>query len=291
MKKSLMALSAAVLVTAASVPARAATLEELQQQLSTLNQEVSALKQPKTDLSGDSALKKAWDKTKIGGYGELAFISTKENGNGNGGNTFDPKRIVLYVNSELNSWITFNAELEWEHGGSDGGISVEQAFLDFKLNRAFNVRAGSMLIPLGGVNQYHEPTNFNSTERPQLDTYLIPTTWQEMGIAIHGDLGDHANYQLMVSPGLNGDGFSAETGLREGRQDFGKDANRNLAVSGRLELNPATNLYTNFSFFTGNSAPSGRPVAYTTIAAFDGKYSLGDFDVMGEYVQVFQNNP
>lgn len=304
MRKSFIMLSAAAIMAAASGQAMAVTMEDLQKQISDLTNEVATLKQaPAKETAQKEAaakespvvetVKKAMEKTKIGGYGELAFISKKENGNRKGGNYFDPQRIVLYVDSQLNDWISFNSELEWEHGGSDGGadggVAVEQAFLDFKLHPAFNVKAGAMLVPLGAVNLYHEPTNFNSTERPQLDRYLIPATWQEMGIAVHGNIGSKANYQVMLSPGLDGNGFSAEKGLREGRQNFGKDSNRNLAVSGRLEVNPLTNLYTNFSFYTGNSAKTGD--AYTTIAAFDGKYSIGDFDLMGEYVQIFQSNP
>ena len=68
-------------------------------------------------------------------------------------------------------------------------------------------------------------------------------------------------------------------------------SNRNMAVAGRLEFRPCTNLYTNVSFHTANSAPSGNGTAYTTVMAFDGKYSIGDFDLAGEYARVYQDNP
>lgn len=212
-----------------------------------------------------------------------------------GGNTFDPHRFVLYVNSELADWITLNTELEWEHGGDssqkNGEIAVEQAFLDFKLVRSVNVKAGIMLVPLGAINLYHEPTNFNSTERPELDRFLIPSTWREMGAGIHGSLGNRVDYQLLVMNGLDGTKFSAADGIRKGRQDIDADNNRNKSITGRLEIRPLTNLYTNLSFYTANSAPSGKSTAYTVIAAFDGKYSIGDFDIAGEYVHIYQDNP
>ncbi|WP_298431760.1 porin [Geobacter sp.] len=208
---------------------------------------------------------------------------------------------MLYVSSELADWVTLNTELEWEHGGVkdelndegelSGEVTVEQAFLDFRIASPFNVKAGIMLVPLGATNLYHEPTNFNSSERPQLDTYLIPSTWREMGIGIHGALGPKADYQLLVMNGLNGAEFSAKNGLRGGRQNLNEDNNRGKAVTGRLELRPLTNLYTNLSFYTGNSAPQGAPDAYTTILAFDGKYRISDFELAGEYVQVIQDNP
>ncbi len=300
---ALIAATAALLASAS--PAGAATMEEMQKQIDDLSAAMRTMQAdeakkaaqavPASQQEPDGYLKQALDRTSIGGYGELAYIFREENGNGHGGNTFDPQRFVLYVNSGLTDWITLSSELEWEHGGSDGGtdgsISVEQAFLDFKLARPFNVKAGVMLVPVGALNLYHEPTNFNSTERPQVDRFLIPTTWQEMGVNVHGALGDRVDYQLMVSPGLDGTGFAAETGLREGRQDFGKDSNRNMAVSGRLEVRPLTNLYTNLSFYAGNSAPGGKPTAYTTLAAFDGMYRVGRFDLAGEYVQVFIDRP
>lgn len=302
MKRSVLLLAATVVLLTAASRARAATLDDLQQQIDTLNSQVKSLKESgkaADSTTGEGSLKNIWNKTRFGGYGELDYIFRRENGNGNGGNTFDPHRIVLYVDSELADWVKFNTELEWEHGGVkdelndegelSGEVTVEQAFLDFRLARPFNVKAGIMLVPVGAINLYHEPTNFNSSERPQLDQFLIPSTWSEMGVAIHGALGDKADYQLMVLNGLDGSKFSAKKGIREGRQNLNVDNNRNKAVAGRLELRPATNLYTNLSFYTGNSAKDAT--AYTTIAAFDGKYSLADFELAGEYVFIYQDKP
>ncbi|WP_298267608.1 porin [Geobacter sp.] len=307
MKKRFIIPAAASILLAAVTMARAATVEELQRRLDELSGQVETLRAERAAPPAEPAtrdegyLKGVWDRTRIGGYGELDYIMKRENGNGKGGNTFDPHRFVLYVNSELADWVTLNTELEWEHGGVrdelnsagelSGEVTVEQAFLDFTIARPFNVKAGIMLVPLGATNLYHEPTNFNSSERPALDTFLIPSTWREMGIGIHGALGGKADYQLLVMNGLNGEEFSAKNGLRGGRQNLNEDNNRGKAVTGRLELRPITNLYTNLSFYTGNSAPKGAPDAYTTILAFDGKYRISDFELAGEYVQVIQDNP
>jgi len=306
MKNIFIALIVTLTLTASIIPASAGSLEDLQRQVDELNSQMKTLKEKENTKAipessdDESYLKKTWDRTRIGGYGELDYIFRRENGNGNGGNTFDPHRFVLYVNSDLADWLSLNAELEWEHGGIrdkvednelSGEVAVEQAFLDFKIARPFNFKAGIMLAPVGAINLYHEPTNFNSTERPELDRFLIPSTWSEMGAGIHGSLGSKVDYQLLVLNGLNGQEFSAKNGIRDGRQNLNKDINRGKAVSGRLEIRPITNLYTNFSFYTGNSAPTGKSAAYTTIAAFDGKYSIGDFDIAGEYVHVYQDNP
>ena len=306
MKKMFITLAVTAFFCASITLAHAGSLEDLQKQVDNLNSQMKALKEKEnieaiTETKTDeSYLKKTWDRTSIGGYGELDYIFRKENGNGKGGNIFDPHRFVLYVNSGLADWITLNAELEWEHGGVkdevednelSGEVAVEQAFLDFHIARPFNVKVGTMLVPVGAINLYHEPTNFNSTERPELDRFLIPSTWSEMGAGFHGSLGSKVDYQLLVMNGLNGKEFSAKNGIRDSRQNLNKDNNRNKAITGRVELRPISNLYTNFSFYTANSAPTGSPTAYTTVAAFDGKYSIGDFDIMGEYVHIYQDNP
>lgn len=285
--------------------AHAATNEELRLELDEVKAQIKAFTNnslQKTDVTQNSAasgggqgegyIRKAVDKTRFGGYGELNYKANKE------GNSFDPNRIVLYVESPLSDWIDFRTELEWEHGGvSDevknnelsGEARVEQAYLDFKLADYFNVRAGVMLMPLGAINLYHEPTSFSSSERPKLDQILIPSTWSEMGASIYGSLGRRADYQLMVVNGLNGSGFSAAKGIRGGRQNYNEDNNRGKALAGRLELRPFSNLYTNLSFYSGNSGKEQS--AYTTVAAFDGKYSISNFEMTGEYVLVYQDKP
>lgn len=295
-KRCILAVAASLL--AIGTVGHATTVEEMQKQLDELNlkvEEIRTKKKSEPVAIDGGYLKKVLGSTQFSGYGELDYIFRRENGNGNGGNTLDPHRIVLNLSSELSDWINFNSELEWEHGGSDGGanggVSVEQAYLTFKLAPAFNVKTGVMLVPMGAINQNHEPVNFYSSARPALDTFLIPSTWQEMGVGISGAINPKIDYQLMAVTGLDGTKFDAESGLREGRQDFGKDSNRNFAVTGRLDVRPITNLSTAVSFYSGNSAPSGSPAAYTTLLAFDGKYRYSDLELSGEYVHVYQDNP
>jgi hypothetical protein len=298
MRKSGLAVTLLVGMFCLASSSYADSITDLQKQLDEIKVkilEMQAQKKPEAASEQSDYLKKLWGSTKISGYGELEYIFRKDNGNGNGGNTLDPHRVVLNVTSQLTDWIEFNSELEWEHGGSDGGadgsISVEQAYLTFKLNPAFNVKAGVMLMPMGAINQNHEPTNFYSSTRPAVDTYLIPSTWQEMGVGISGALHRKIDYQLMAVTGLDGSAFTAEKGLRDGRQGFKKDNNRNFAVTGRADIRPIEGLITSLSVYSGNSAPSGKPTAYTTIAAVDGRYRLGDFEAGGEYVCVYQDRP
>ena len=46
--------------------------------------------------------------------------------------------------------------------------------------RPFNARAGLMLIPMGLVNEQHEPTAALGVRRPDVEDVIIPSTWREI---------------------------------------------------------------------------------------------------------------
>ena len=116
-----------------------------------------------------------------------------------------------------------SSELELEHAFVEGleeagELELEQAYLDFLLSRGFNVRAGMLLMPVGIINERHEPPVYYGVERPLVDTVIIPTTWFEVGAGVHGELGRGWRYRAYVTSPLNAAEFSAEEGVREGRQ-------------------------------------------------------------------------
>ena len=81
-----------------------------------------------------------------------------------------------------------------------------------------------MLIPMGIQNLYHEPPTFNGVERTNVDKYIVPSTWREIGVGINGRLDEQSiNYQLMMINGPlgydNGSAsFGGNKGIRGGRQ-------------------------------------------------------------------------
>jgi hypothetical protein len=89
----------------------------------------------------------------------------------------DFHRLVLPINHSFSSNIRFVRELE-----------LEQAYPDFLLKREFNLRAGIVLMPIGIINERHEPPVYQGVERPFVDTMTIPTTWFEGGVGVHGEL-------------------------------------------------------------------------------------------------------
>ncbi len=155
----------------------------------------------------------------IGGYAEAHFNQTL-NGDVRNNGTLDVHRVVMLFGYRFNERTQFITELEFEHVSE---VYVEQAFLQYKINNALNLRAGLMLTPMGIINEYHEPTTFNGVERPTVDKVIAPTTWREVGVGFAGTLTPaKMKYQLYVMNGFNGyDGsgkFRSKDGLRKGRQ-------------------------------------------------------------------------
>ncbi|HLV70766.1 MAG TPA: porin [Xanthomarina sp.] len=104
----------------------------------------------------------------VGGYGEITY-NQPEGDNGE----LDVQRLVLLFGYKFNDKVQFVTEVELEHVEE---VYVEQAFLQYSLSDRVNLRGGLMLVPMGIVNEYHEPTTFNGVERPRMDKSIVPTT-------------------------------------------------------------------------------------------------------------------
>jgi hypothetical protein len=153
----------------------------------------------------------------------------------------DLHRFVLMVGHSFSDRLKFWSEVEVEHafveGGEESGeVAVEQAYIDLMANRRVNVRAGMVLMPVGILNERHEPPTFHGVERTFVDTFIIPTTWRDVGAGVFGELGRGFSYKAYVVPGLDASGFNAEDGIAEGRQQ-GSHANASdPALPGRVEF-------------------------------------------------------
>ena len=155
----------------------------------------------------------------IGGYGEINY-NQPESDNGE----LDIQRLVLMFGYKFNDRTQFITEIEFEHVSE---LFVEQAFLQYSLNDNINLRGGLMLVPMGIVNEYHEPTTFNGVERPSVDGSIIPTTWREIGVGVSGRSNEYSfKYQAYIFNGfasVNGTKvLGGSNGLRNGRQKGAK---------------------------------------------------------------------
>ncbi len=159
-------------------------------------------------------------KLTIGGYGQVDYNQPINSGTQNTG-TLDVHRLVMLFGYNFNERTSFVSEIEFEHVKE---VYVEQAFLNYRINNFINFRAGLMLVPMGIINEYHEPTTFNGVERPMVDKYIAPTTWREIGFGFTGNVTRASlKYQAYLMNGFNGyddNGahLSGKNGLRKGRQ-------------------------------------------------------------------------
>lgn len=178
---------------------------------------------PGTSLPRETAIENAlgsqgFGGSAIGGYGELTL-----NAPTNGPGVIDLRRFVLFFGHDFSERIRFYSEVEVEHAVSSasdqGEAEIEQAYLDGLLSRRINLRGGLILMPVGIINIYHEPPSFNGVDRPDVDTFVIPTTWREPGVGVFGELAEGLRYQVYLVNGFNANRFTAESALREGHQE------------------------------------------------------------------------
>lgn len=150
-------------------------------------------------------------------------------------------RNVLFVGHKFSNKIYFFSEMELENakvsgGQASGEISMEQLFLKFNLNRDLYLTAGLFIPRIGIINENHLPTTFNGNDRTFVETYLIPSTWREIGVGLYGNVRriPGLNYSFAVLNGLKSSGFQNGSGIREGRAEGSNGTASNLAVTGAL---------------------------------------------------------
>lgn len=194
----------------------------------------------------------------LAGYGE-AYYRRLVSDRGDGKDTSDFLRYVLYAGYRFTDRILFNSEFEIEHAatgknfqGKSGSVAIEFAYLDFFIRDAFNIRTGLVLVPMGFVNELHEPTTFHGVYRPEVEQKIIPSTWRKNGVGAFGKIGSTVDYRIYLVNGMNGGKFSAE-GIRSGRQKGGRVLAEDMALTGRLDWSPTTGLLLGGAFFAGNS--------------------------------------
>jgi hypothetical protein len=232
-KFKLSTLAAAVFAVWVGAPAMAALTVE--QQVEQLGKEVDELKQEVAKQKSASA---GGGATSIGGYGELHYNSLDSK------DEIDFHRFVVFLGHRFSDSIRFFSELELEHSlvkdtsnaSGPGEVELEQAYLDFDLSDAHTARAGLFLIPVGIMNETHEPPTFYGVERNPVETNIVPTTWWEGGLGLNGRFGAGFGYDLALTSGLKvpTSGSSAYK-VRDGRQKVAKADANNAAVTARFK--------------------------------------------------------
>jgi hypothetical protein len=141
---------------------------------------------------------------KLWGYGELYYTRP----------THDEKqaqadlaRAVFGIGYTFDSRTEFNSEFEVEHAVASaddpGEFEVEQFYIDRQLNDVVALRAGLFLMPFGLLNEHHEPTNYYGVQRNFVETLIIPSTWREGGLNLHGDTSFGLGWNAGLTTGFD----------------------------------------------------------------------------------------
>ncbi len=235
-------LAAALLANAGLAGAAMPSAEEMWEIIQQQQREIEALKrgqqenaekaeaavevaeESKTATSGSAS----WaEKTQIGGYGELHYnnLDSKEE--------IDFHRFVLFFGHQFTDRLRFFSELELEHAvsgdGQNGEVELEQAYVEYDITQSQHVKGGVFLLPVGILNQTHEPPTFYGVERNPVEKNIIPTTWWAGGIEFTGEIFPEKlpgfSYAISLHEGLDTDSTS-NYAIRKGRQKTSEaDAN------------------------------------------------------------------
>ena len=278
MKKITLALTTAALLSNMAFADDAADIAELKQQVAEMQENQQAMVDETSNSQvgfttvdtsfshngmGAAASKVYNSKSplSIGGYGDMYFASTDKPGKDN---IADVYHFVPYIGYKFTDNIILNTEIEFEHGGAnpemeepEGYAIVEFMYLDFLMYQSFNAQVGHLLVPMGLINLRHEPTLFNTVQKPKTEKYIIPATWHSTGAIAYGSFGDTGlsyNAGVIQAIELNNDAAGQPGQLREGRAgSTGKSAYNSAAFIGRLDYRGVNGLLIGASLYYGDA--------------------------------------
>jgi hypothetical protein len=205
-----------------------------------VTERIEKLEQQVSELTAAAPQSAQGEGVLIKGYGELHYNNLQGKGGAADKEEIDLHRFVMFFGYDFSERIRFYSELEVEHAfagpGKPGEVEMEQAYLDFDLTDRHSARAGLFIVPVGFLNQTHEPPRFYGVERNPVENRVLPTTWREAGVGMHGELGAGWRYEAYVHSGLNTSTGSTYA-VRDGRQ----------SAANAKASDPATTLALNWS--------------------------------------------
>ena len=183
----------------------------------------------------------------VGGYGEVAmtrnfysdnvyrYTDPKKYANDPSHGRFDIPHAVIYIGYDFGKGWTMSSEIEFEHTGtgcaqekefSEGGeweqeiekggeVELEQFWIQKSWGKQLNVSAGHIIVPVGLLNEHHEPLNFFTVYRPEGEGTILPSTWHDTGLSVCGRIGAF-RYEAMVVAGLDASLFNRENWVQKG---------------------------------------------------------------------------
>lgn len=243
-----------------------AEIDELRAKLGEAEQDVAATNE-KVEATGEYVESLAFadsgeSKTSIGGYGELHYNNVSADTGDS--QEIDFHRFVLFFGHEFTDRVRFFSELELEHSlsgdGKPGEVELEQAYVEFALTDNTYAKTGLFLLPVGIMNETHEPPTFYGVERNSIENIILPSTWWEAGVGMRGNFGSGLSWDAAVHSGLAmpTEGGSAFR-VRSGRQKVAKAMASDMATTLRLKYTgvPGLELAASYQYQSDPSQVAG----------------------------------
>ena len=226
-------------------------ITSLQQQLGQQNQQleetqvqIAATADALDTVSSGTAQLASWaERTQIGGYAEHHYNHQED-----GDDQVDAHRWVLFFGHQFSDNLRMFSEFELEHSlageGEPGEVELEQAYIEYDFADNHSVQIGQFLVPVGILNETHEPDTFFGVERNKVEAEIIPSTWWETGVMVRGEITEGLSYNAAVHSGLSVQAkFDEDTGMmlddsfriRSGRQKSAEANAEDLAFTGRIK--------------------------------------------------------
>ena len=287
-------IKAAVMVAIAGSASAAPSNDEIMQMMQELKSEIADLKQENRDLKGDvedvytateegmKAQVELANKTTIGGYGELHHNRLEGHGGASDVDKMDFHRFVLFINHQYSDNLRLITELELEHSlageGFPGEVELEQAYIEYDINDKVSASVGLFLIPIGILNETHEPDTFYGVERNPVEKNIIPTTWWAGGVMGSFQLADGLQLRVAAHEPLEA---TSSFKPRDGRQktanakaeDYAYTANLKYTAIPGVTLGGTVNYQADFAQQTGLAVEEGILVEGHAIIEM-GKFGL-----------------
>jgi hypothetical protein len=257
-------------------------MQEMKKELKNLKAENNALKGTVEEVavSTDEAIKaqiKLANKSHWGGYGELHYNNLEGQGPGvSDTKQIDFHRFVLYFGHEFRDDLRFFSEFELEHSlsgnGHPGEVELEQGYIQYDYNETTQITGGLFLMPIGIMNETHEPDTFYGVERNTVEKNIIPATWWEAGVMLTKELKPGLTVDVALTSGLEATADKYKP--RDGRQKVANASARSLASIGRVKytaipgLELAASLFMQTDYCQGVVVGCGSATAFETHAVY-----------------------
>ncbi len=250
----------------------------------------------------------------VGGYGEAAYSrnfysdnvyrysdpTTYKDDPSHG--RFDIPHAVVYLGYDFGHGWKMQSEIEFEHTGTGtamekefteageweseiekgGEVELEQFWLQKTFCPALNLRIGHIIVPVGGLNNAHEPLNFFTVYRSEGEATILPSTWHDTGFSIWGEAGKW-KYEVLMVAGLDAFMFDRDNFIANGAgSPYEYKVANNYGFAARVDNHSIEGLRLSLSGYYGQSMHNSFPndMHNTRYADVKGHTLIGTFDFL-----------